>query len=61
MAKTDDKKSRLSDAEKLKALKKKLKKLKAALKETAAGLEARAEAAVAAAVKPKNPVSPLAP
>ena len=61
MAKTDDTKSRLSDAEKLKALKKKLKKLKAALKETAAGLEARAEAAVAAAVKPKNPVSPLAP
>ncbi|WP_082658125.1 bifunctional glutamate N-acetyltransferase/amino-acid acetyltransferase ArgJ [Paracoccus sp. MKU1] len=61
MAKTDDKKSRLSEAEKLKALKKKLKKLKAALKETAAGLEARAEAAVAAAVKPKNPVSPLAP
>ncbi|WP_104491400.1 bifunctional glutamate N-acetyltransferase/amino-acid acetyltransferase ArgJ [Paracoccus denitrificans] len=61
MAKTDDKKSRLSDAEKLKVLKKKLKKLKSALKEAAAGLEARAEAAVAAAVKPKNPVSPLAP
>lgn len=61
MAKTEGKKSRLSDAEKLKALKKKLKKLKAAFKETAASLESRAGAAVAAAVEPKNPVSPLAP
>jgi len=61
MARTDGKKSRLSDAEKLKALKKKLKKLTLAVKETAASLEMRAEAAVAAAVKPKNPVSPLAP
>ncbi|SIQ52207.1 N-acetylglutamate synthase /glutamate N-acetyltransferase [Paracoccus thiocyanatus] len=61
MAKTEGKKSRLSDAEKLKALKKKLKKLKAAFKETAASLESRAGAAVAAAAKPKNAVSPLAP
>ncbi|GLK65533.1 bifunctional glutamate N-acetyltransferase/amino-acid acetyltransferase ArgJ [Paracoccus kondratievae] len=65
MAKTDDKKSGLSDAEKLKTLKKKLKKLKSALKEAAAGIEARAGAAAGAAIgavaKPGNPVSPLAP
>ncbi|WP_199260621.1 bifunctional glutamate N-acetyltransferase/amino-acid acetyltransferase ArgJ [Paracoccus binzhouensis] len=65
MAKAEDKKARLSDAEKLNVLKKKLKKLKAAFKETAASLEARVEsvagAAVEAVVKPKNPVSPLAP
>jgi len=63
MAKSDDKKSKPSDAEKLKTVKKRLKKLKAALKEAAASLEARAEAAVEAVAKakPQNPVSPLAP
>ncbi|WP_313351626.1 bifunctional glutamate N-acetyltransferase/amino-acid acetyltransferase ArgJ [Paracoccus sp. (in: a-proteobacteria)] len=61
MAKTGEKKSRLSDAEKLKSLKKKLKKLKTALKETVNGIESRAGAVVEAAVKSKNPVSPLAP
>ena len=64
MAKAEDKKPKLSDAEKLKSLKKKLKKLGSAIKETAASVESRvektAEAAVAA-VKAKNPVSPLAP
>ena len=65
MAKPEDKKPRLSDADKLKSLKKKLKKLTVAVKETAASVEARieqgAEAAVAAVTKPKTPVSPLAP
>ena len=67
MAKAEDKKPKLSDAEKLKSLKKKLKKLKASVKDAAAGLETRAssaaEAAVAAikAAKPTKLVSPLAP
>lgn len=62
MAKAEDKKPALSDAEKLKALKKKLKKLKTAMREAAASIEARAQpAAPAAPVKPANPVSPLAP
>ena len=67
MAKSDDKKAKPSDADRLKALKKKLKKLKASVKDAAAGLETRAssaaEAAVAAikAAKPTKLVSPLAP
>ncbi|MBP8932170.1 MAG: bifunctional ornithine acetyltransferase/N-acetylglutamate synthase, partial [Paracoccus sp.] len=67
MAKSDDKKAKPSDADRLKALKKKLKKLKASVKDAAAGLESRAgsaaEAAVAAikAAKPTKLVSPLAP
>ena len=65
MAKSDDKKARVSDAEKLKSLKKKLKKLKNTVKQAAAGLETRAETAIAAvavkAVKATKLVSPLAP
>ena len=71
MAKSDDKKARASDADRLKVLKKKLKKLKASVREAAAGLEVRTEAAVssaagaaAAAIKAAKPtklVSPLAP
>ena len=57
MAKSADKKARLSDAEKLKVLKKKLKKLKASVRDAASG----AEAVVPASVKPKNAISPLAP
>ena len=49
MAKSDDKKARASDADRLKVLKKKLKKLKASVKEAAAGLEVRTEAAVSSA------------
>ncbi|WJS85103.1 bifunctional glutamate N-acetyltransferase/amino-acid acetyltransferase ArgJ [Paracoccus sp. TOH] len=65
MAKAEDKKSGLSDADKLKSLKKKLKKLKSAFKEAAVSVESRvekgAEAAAAAVRKTGNPVSPLAP
>ncbi len=49
MAKSDDKKAKPSDADRLKALKTKLKKLKASVKEAAAGLELRTEAAVSSA------------
>lgn len=66
MAKADDKKPRLSDADKLRALKKKLKKLSSAVKQTAASVEARAEKTIGkvaetVAAKVSNPVSPLAP
>ncbi|WP_323716487.1 bifunctional glutamate N-acetyltransferase/amino-acid acetyltransferase ArgJ [Paracoccus aminovorans] len=65
MAKAEDKKPKLSEADRLKSLEKKLKKLKSAFKEAAASVESRVEkgavAAVAAVTKPKNPVSPLAP
>lgn len=57
MARSADKKAKLSDAEKLKTLKKKLKKLKASVKNAASGNEA----AVVAPAKPKNAISPLAP
>ncbi len=66
MAKADDKKPKLSDADKLRALKKKLKKLSSAVKQTAASVESRSEKAVAkvaekVVAKARNPVSPLAP
>ncbi|WP_347265720.1 bifunctional glutamate N-acetyltransferase/amino-acid acetyltransferase ArgJ [Paracoccus sp. (in: a-proteobacteria)] len=55
MSKAEEKKAKLSDAEKLKSLRKKLRKLKAAFRDAEASIGARAGG------KPANPVSPLAP